>query len=88
MPLEGERARRIIVAVLQNVGNWEQRLVEIEQHATPGNKVRALSLLRDLEMFRVSLCRLARMEGDAICEPATKPEGLSAEPAADKPPDQ
>lgn len=87
MPLEGERARRIIVAVLQNVDNWRSRIEEIESFATPGNKVRALSLLRDIEMFKLSLCRLAKLEGAAICEPATKPEGLSAEPAADKPPD-
>ena len=77
MPLEGERARRIITAVLENVGNWEQRLIEIEQHATPGNKVRALSLLRDLAMFRVSLCRLAQMEGEKVCDT----------PADDSPPD-
>lgn len=84
MPLEGERARRIIVAVLENIRNWEERLAEVEFHAIPGNKARILALMRDIEFARQSLCRLARMEGDAICEQpadiATKPEGLSAEP--------
>lgn len=79
MPLEGARAKRIILAVLQNVRNWEERLDEIAEAAIPvtGNKARALSLLRDLEMFRVSLCRLAEMEGDAICQ----------QPAGEKPPE-
>jgi hypothetical protein len=74
VPLEGERARRLITAILQNVGNWEERLEEIASHATPGNRVRSLSLLRDMEMFKLSLCRLARMEGEAVYEtPADKP---------------
>lgn len=79
MPLEGARARRIIVAVLQNVRNWERRLDEIAEAAIPatGNKARALSLLRDLEMFRISLCRLAQMESDPICQ----------QPADEKTPD-
>lgn len=70
MPLEGARARRIIVAVLQNVRNWEERLNEIADAAIPatGNKARALGLLRDLEMFRLSLCRLAELEGEAVCD--------------------
>lgn len=62
MPLEGERARRIIVAVLENVSNWEQRLVEIEQNASVGNKSRALALLRDMEMAKLSLRRLADID--------------------------
>lgn len=77
MPLEGERARRIIAAILANVGNWEQRLIELEAVAIPGNKARILALMRDIKMFRVSLCRLAQMEGDPICE----------EPADDRPPE-
>jgi hypothetical protein len=62
VPLEGERARRIIVAVLENVQNWEQRLVEIEQNANVGNKARALALLRDMEMAKLSLRRLADID--------------------------
>lgn len=62
MPLEGERAKRIIVAVLENVSNWEQRLVEIEQNANVGNKARALALLRDMKHAKLSLRRLADME--------------------------
>lgn len=70
MPLEGERAKRIIAAILQNVGNWEERLEEISLHATPGNRVMALSLLRDMEMFKRALCRLAEMEGEPVCDEA------------------
>lgn len=85
MALEGERARRIIAAILANVRNWEQRLIELEAVAIPGNKARILALMRDIEMFRVSLCRLAQMEGDPICQkPADAPtEGWSQ----DKPPE-
>jgi hypothetical protein len=78
VPLEGERARRIITAILANVQNWEQRLIELEAVAIPGNKARILALMRDIRMFRVSLCRLAKMDGEAICD----------RPADDKPPDE
>lgn len=79
MPLEGARAKRIIVAVLQNIRNWEDRLEEIADAAIPvtGNKARALALLRDMRMAHVSLCRLAEMEGEAACQ----------HPADDKEPD-
>jgi hypothetical protein len=62
VPLEGERARRIIVAVLENVSNWEQRLVEIEEAAIPGNKARILSLMKDMQFAKLSLKRLADMD--------------------------
>ena len=62
MPLEPERAQRIITAVLENVSNWEQRLVEIEEAAIPGNKWRILALMRDMEMAKLSLRRLADMD--------------------------
>jgi len=60
------------VAVLENVSNWQSRLEEIADAAAPGtgNKARALSLLRDIEMFRVSLCRLARLDGEPVCDRA------------------
>jgi hypothetical protein len=77
VPLEGARARRIIIAILQNVGNWESRLEEMAEAAIPatGNKARALSLLRDMEMFKRSLCRLAEIEGDPVCDqPADEKE--------------
>ena len=78
MPLEGERARRIITAILANVSNWEQRLIELEAVAIPGNKARILALMKDIQMFRISLCRLAQMDGEAICE----------RPAGEKAPDE
>jgi hypothetical protein len=62
VPLREERARRIIVAVLQNIDNWRERALEIEANCSPGNKARALSLARDLELARLSLCRLAEMD--------------------------
>ncbi len=62
VPLRNEKARRIVRAVLENIENWESRALEIAEHATPGNKVRALSLARDMEMARLSLTRLTGME--------------------------
>jgi hypothetical protein len=59
MPLREAYARRIVCAVLANIDNWRDRCLEIEEHANPGNKVRALSLARDLEQCRVSLQRMA-----------------------------
>ena len=56
---DSARAARIVTAVLDNIENWRDRVLEIESHANPGNKVRALALARDLEMARVSLGRLA-----------------------------
>jgi hypothetical protein len=62
VPLEGERARRIIVATLENVSNWEQRLVEIERRCPVGSKHEVLALLRDMEMAKLSLRRLADID--------------------------
>lgn len=59
MPFRDEKARRIVQAVLANIQAWEDRVLEIEANANPGNKVRALALARDLEQARVSLTRLA-----------------------------
>lgn len=77
MPLEGARAKRIIVAVLENMNNWQDRLAEIEAHAIPGNKARVLALMRDMRMAHLSLCRLAEIEGDPVCD----------KPADDTPPE-
>lgn len=53
-------AERVVRAVLENLGNWEERLAEIERNAPSenGNKARALSLMRDMEQAKVSLRRL------------------------------
>lgn len=64
MPLRDAYAKRIVCAVLANIDNWRERALEIEQHANVGNKVRALSLARDLEMARLSLKRLADVRED------------------------
>lgn len=55
-------AERVVRAVMENLGNWQERLAEIEQIAPSdnGNKARALSLLRDMEQARVSLERLLK----------------------------
>lgn len=66
MKLEDAYARRIVCAVLANIDNWRERALEIEANANPGNKVRALSLARDLEMARLSLKRLAEIN-DGEC---------------------
>jgi hypothetical protein len=60
--VDPDRARRIIVAVLENVRNWEQRLVEIEKTCPVGCKHEALSLLRDMEHAKISLRRLADID--------------------------
>lgn len=59
--IEPDRQDRLIRAVLENIANWEVRLMEIEQAASPvtGNKARAMSLRRDMMMAKVSLRRLA-----------------------------
>jgi hypothetical protein len=75
--MEGARAHRIIVAVLQNIGNWQDRLADIEAAAIPGNKARVLELMRDVAYAKLSLCRLAEMEGEPVCQ----------RPAGDKPPE-
>jgi hypothetical protein len=62
VPLEGERARRIITATLANISNWEQRLVEIEQNCPVGCKHEALALLRDMTHAKHSLRRLAGID--------------------------
>ena len=64
--MDADRCRRIIVAVLANIGNWEERALEIADNAIPvtGNKARGLSLARDLHMARLSLKRLADVDGD------------------------
>lgn len=53
-----ERVERLIRAVLHSIENWEDRLREIEAHSPPGTKVETLSLLRDVEMARLSFTRL------------------------------
>jgi PHD/YefM family antitoxin component YafN of YafNO toxin-antitoxin module len=58
LPLRDEKARRLVTAVLHSLAEWEQRCLEIADYANPGNKVRALSLAKDLEQARVSLQRL------------------------------
>lgn len=64
MALAGERAKRIMRATLENIDDWYNRTLEIAEHANPGNKVRALSLARDLEQVRLSLERLSRDAAD------------------------
>lgn len=66
VPVPPERAERIIMAVLANMDNWRERLEEIEEHAiaVTGNKGRALALLRDMQMAKISLRRLAGLEPD------------------------
>lgn len=85
MPLEGARARRIITAVLANISNWQDRLEEIEHHAIPGNKGRVLELMRDVAYAKVSLCRLAAMEDDPVCQRPSDQAKLDR--SDDKPPE-
>jgi hypothetical protein len=88
--LEDARAKRIIVAVLQNIQNWESRVMDAERTAAPGSKYGLLALARDMEFARRSLCRLSGMDGVSPCPPpleapAVPPtEGWSG----DKPPDE
>lgn len=54
--------------MLANIGNWQERIEEIEQHAPidngNGNKHRALTLLRDMTQASLSLRRLSGIEDD------------------------
>jgi len=50
---------------LATIDDWQARIEEIASHAIPGNRVRALSLLKDMEQTRHSLRRLAGLEPDA-----------------------
>ena len=62
--VEPERMQRIIVAVLQNISNWEDRLAEIERAATPGDKQRILALMKDVHFARLALRRLVKLGTD------------------------
>jgi hypothetical protein len=66
MDLEAEaaKAKRLMIAVLQNMDNWRERTLEIADDCNPQHKVKALSLARDLEMARVSLLRLSGLKSD------------------------
>jgi hypothetical protein len=64
VPLREEKARRLVKAVLANIDNWTLRIEEIEAHANVGNKARALSLLRDMEMAKISLNRMAGLDDE------------------------
>lgn len=52
--------------MLANIGNWQERIAEIERHAPTGhdNKQRALTLLRDMTQASLSLRRLSGIEDD------------------------
>lgn len=69
MPIASARADRVVRAVLHNLDDWMGRLREIEENATPGNKVRLLALLRDMEQSRVGLRRLAGPLGQVPLAP-------------------
>jgi hypothetical protein len=55
--------RRIITAVLINIDGWRIRALMIADSLPTGAQYDALHLAKDIEMARLSLCRLARMEG-------------------------
>lgn len=59
MPFRDEKARRVILAVLENIANWEARAEAIADNCPPGCKREALSLAKDLANAQVSLRRLA-----------------------------
>jgi hypothetical protein len=52
-------------AMLATLDNWSERVEEIASHAIPGNRVRALSLLKDMEQVKLSLRRISGLEPDA-----------------------
>lgn len=60
MPFRDEKARRVILAVLENIANWEARAEAIADNCPPGCKHDALSLAKDLEQARLSLERLVQ----------------------------
>lgn len=54
--------RRIIMAVLINIDGWRNRTLLIADQMPTGARYDALHLAKDIEMARVSLCRLANMK--------------------------
>jgi hypothetical protein len=51
---------RLAAAILSSLDGWCSAVEEIEQHATPGNKVRALNLLKSMRQAKISLEHLAQ----------------------------
>lgn len=64
MAMPPDHAERIVVAVLQTIDNWRDRVLEAESFAIPGNKARLLSLARDIEQTKISLQRLTGIPGE------------------------
>lgn len=63
MPLNDDaRMQRIIRAVLVNIDGWRNRILLIADRMPTGDRHDALHLAKDIEMARLSLCRLARMK--------------------------
>lgn len=54
--------RRIIKAVLINIDGWRNRTLLIAERMPTGAQYDALHLAKDIEMARLSLCRLTKME--------------------------
>lgn len=57
--MEAMKCERVISAVLANIDQWIESLVEIEHFANPGNKVRTLHLIRNMTMAKIALQRIA-----------------------------
>lgn len=59
-------AQRLITAVLANLDAWIEAIEEIERNANPGNKIRALHLVRNMYQCRLALQKIAlraKLEG-------------------------
>lgn len=64
--LAPEKLARILRATLASIDGWRERAIEIAEAAVPatGNRARALSLAKDMELARLALRRIAGMEAD------------------------
>lgn len=60
MPLSEPKVRRLVVALAATIDNWCSQIEEIHEHATPGNKVRALHLHKSLLQAKQSIETLIR----------------------------
>lgn len=59
-----ERARRMAAALLSSLDTWLEQVDEIAIHATPGNRVRALHLMRSMLAAKQTLRNIAGLPED------------------------
>lgn len=70
MPLSRERRKRIHRALLENIQQWIDQVIEAEAAAIPGNKWRLLHLQRNMEQAKAAIGRMIDEDNAANDAPA------------------